>query len=357
MNAIYKVIWNDAIRQYQVVNELCRSRRKACSVKAVHTDGAARHGFGAKLGKSLMVVGSSLLLLSSFSDVWAFGKDGNTVNFDEILSLSGTSALLDNGEPLELSDADLSGVNVFNFENFRINGTIDAVHWDDTNRQVILNSVVFQNKPVGNFEITVQGGKEFHYDDPNGAYTYYFNVGEGGIGTPDSIYFDLQLSQIDVKEDRLYSFNASGGSQGGEKDLDARITGLGSVEYISDGGENSGSTDEARYGGTGYITVTNGTNAYSGETFIGKYIEGKTIDDHVYVYAGDDFIFGNGATGAYTSILNVKTGSGLEMRNTEQWTHALAGGGTSILKVQIVFCTSKTMLETPIQASWRSITG
>ena len=38
MNAIYKVIWNDAIRQYQVVNELCRSRRKACSVKAVHTE-------------------------------------------------------------------------------------------------------------------------------------------------------------------------------------------------------------------------------------------------------------------------------------------------------------------------------
>lgn len=42
MNAIYKVIWNDAIRQYQVVNELCRSRRKACSVKAVHTDGTGR---------------------------------------------------------------------------------------------------------------------------------------------------------------------------------------------------------------------------------------------------------------------------------------------------------------------------
>lgn len=56
MNAIYKVIWNDAIRQYQVVNELCRSRRKACSVKAVHTDGSTHHGaFTAKLGKMLMV--------------------------------------------------------------------------------------------------------------------------------------------------------------------------------------------------------------------------------------------------------------------------------------------------------------
>ncbi len=61
MNAIYKVIWNDAIRQYQVVNELCRSRRKACSVKAVHTDGTAHHGFGARFGKCLMVAGSALL--------------------------------------------------------------------------------------------------------------------------------------------------------------------------------------------------------------------------------------------------------------------------------------------------------
>lgn len=28
MNAIYKVIWNDAIRQYQVVNELCAAAER-----------------------------------------------------------------------------------------------------------------------------------------------------------------------------------------------------------------------------------------------------------------------------------------------------------------------------------------
>lgn len=37
MNTIYKVVWNDALSLYQVVNELCRSRRKACSVKSVHS--------------------------------------------------------------------------------------------------------------------------------------------------------------------------------------------------------------------------------------------------------------------------------------------------------------------------------
>lgn len=125
----------------------------------------------------------------------------------------------------------------------------------------------------------------------------------------------------------MYSFNAYQGTDAGEKDLDAQITGQGNVEYISDAGENSAQPDEVRYGGTAYITVNNDQNAYSGETFIGKYIDGKTIDDHIYVYAGNNYIFGNGETGAYTSNLNVKTGSGLEMRNTVQWTHALAGGG------------------------------
>ena len=327
MNAIYKVIWNDAIRQYQVVNELCRSRRKACSVKAVHTDGTAHHGFGARFGKCLMVAGSALLLLSSFGNAWAVTKDGNTVNFEESLVLTNTGGLLNNGNSLSLSDELLSDVNSFNFQTFQINGTVDATFWDDSDRSVILNSVTFENKPTGSFDITVQGEKQFQYDDQNGAYTYYFNVGSGGIGTPDSIYFGLQLSRIDVKANQLYSFNVSGGSPAGEKDLDAQITGAGSVEYIYDAGENSASTDEIRYGGTGYITVTNGTNAYSGETFIGKYINGTTIDDHVYVYAGGNYIFGNGETGAYTSNLNIKTGSGLEMRNTTQWTHALAGGG------------------------------
>lgn len=327
MNAIYKVIWNDAIRQYQVVNELCRSRRKACSVKAVHTDGTAHHGFGARFGKCLMVAGSALLLLSSFGNAWAVTKDGNTVNFEESLVLTDTGGLLNNGNSLSLSDELLSDVNSFNFQTFQINGTVDATFWDDSDRSVILNSVTFENKPTGSFDITVQGEKQFQYDDQNGAYTYYFNVGSGGIGTPDSIYFGLQLSRIDVKANQLYSFNVSGGSPAGEKDLDAQITGAGSVEYIYDAGENSASTDEIRYGGTGYITVTNGTNAYSGETFIGKYINGTTIDDHVYVYAGGNYIFGNGETGAYTSNLNIKTGSGLEMRNTTQWTHALAGGG------------------------------
>ena len=72
MNAIYKVIWNDAIRQYQVVNELCRSRRKACSLKAVHTDGTSRGIFRAlKVG----ALAGTLSLLTLGTSAWAAPYD------------------------------------------------------------------------------------------------------------------------------------------------------------------------------------------------------------------------------------------------------------------------------------------
>lgn len=76
MNAIYKVIWNDAIRQYQVVNELCRSRRKACSVKAVHTDGigrSLRQSVLATVAAGMMLGGGSALATSLTLD--GFGLD------------------------------------------------------------------------------------------------------------------------------------------------------------------------------------------------------------------------------------------------------------------------------------------
>lgn len=64
MNAIYKVIWNDAIRQYQVVNELCRSRRKACSVKAVHVESVSgAHSVVSSLKRGAVLAGSALTML------------------------------------------------------------------------------------------------------------------------------------------------------------------------------------------------------------------------------------------------------------------------------------------------------
>lgn len=70
MNAIYKVIWNDAIRQYQVVNELCRSRRKACSVKAVHIESiSGAHFVVSSLKRGAVLAGSALTMLIGWGEV------------------------------------------------------------------------------------------------------------------------------------------------------------------------------------------------------------------------------------------------------------------------------------------------
>lgn len=85
MNAIYKVIWNDAIRQYQVVNELCRSRRKACSVKAVHIKSSSRGIFHAlKLGTmagvlGLLTLGSPVLAADYYVPEFTWSLGGGTI--------------------------------------------------------------------------------------------------------------------------------------------------------------------------------------------------------------------------------------------------------------------------------------
>ena len=68
MNTIYKVIWNDALRVFQVVNEITRSRKRACSVKSVHLAGSEHKSSVFKSG--LWVAGTSLMLLGS-SVSWA----------------------------------------------------------------------------------------------------------------------------------------------------------------------------------------------------------------------------------------------------------------------------------------------
>lgn len=74
MNAIYKVIWNDALRLYQVVNEMCRSRRKGCSVKAVHVDGSS-HSVAGSLKTGAVIAGSALAMLAAGMPAWGLDLD------------------------------------------------------------------------------------------------------------------------------------------------------------------------------------------------------------------------------------------------------------------------------------------
>ena len=139
----------------------------------------------------------------------------------------------------------------------------------------------------------------------------------------------LKLTGIESLDGTLYRVNTlKDETATGEKDLTAKLTGAGDFEYVVDNRENgaAGGDDTTRYGGEGSIIVNNETNAYSGITNIG-YVANGEVQDKVIVTAGSDNIFGSEDNGAYTSLLNIKTNSGLEMKDTEQWVHALAGGG------------------------------
>ena len=328
MNAIYKVIWNDALRLYQVVNEMCRSRRKACSVKAVHTEGTSHHGFGSKFGKSLVAAGSSLLLLGVFGNAWGVTNQNGVLVFDESLVLAGGGATLNGKSSIELADALLNGATGFNFTNVSIQGTIDATTWDNR------SSLYFENvhlpdeaQLADNYTVAINGNKEFVYESEN-AYRYHFELINGSLyHDPEGMIIRMGLAQIESLNGNHYRVNTKDGQNTG-KDLIAKLTGEGSFEYIVDQGEPSGAEEDElnRYAGEGAVIVKNVNNAYSGETNIG-YIANAKVQDKVIVTAGSNNIFGSEANGAYTSRLNIKANSGLEMKATEQWTHALAGGG------------------------------
>ncbi len=325
MNAIYKVIWNDAIRQYQVVNELCRSRRKACSVKAVHTDG------GNSVRKLAVAVGASLVALGSMGSAWAVTNQNGILVFDESLVLEAGGATLNGGSPIELTEGLLNGVTGFDFSNFTIQGTIDASTWDDDVGLYFSNVHVPDGVSLGDsYTVTIGGQLGDYIYDNSPAYKYSFTPSQGEIyDRPEGLFMHLKLTGIESLDGTLYRVNTlKDETATGEKDLTAKLTGAGDFEYVVDNREDgaAGGDDTTRYGGEGSIIVNNETNAYSGITNIG-YVANGEVQDKVIVTAGSDNIFGSEDNGAYTSLLNIKTNSGLEMKDTEQWVHALAGGG------------------------------
>ena len=107
MNTIYKVIWNDALRVFQVVNEITRSRKRACSVKNVHV------GSAAMMRRASFVAGSALTLLAaSVSSAWA-----DDYTFNGTVDLAGGSTnieTLEDGSHLPTADQSYGHFRKFN---------------------------------------------------------------------------------------------------------------------------------------------------------------------------------------------------------------------------------------------------
>lgn len=293
MNAIYKVIWNDAIRQYQVVNEMCRSRRKACSVKAVHMEGSGR-----TLKRSVLATAAAVTMMAG-GGAFAMDLPGMVIDLGggrvtTELPTYEVADLPSAGESIEidLRESSFTGLdqNIFNQDEadrtigiFRVNGSWSApdglqITFVDENGDPV---------PSGLLGIDNNNFATFLYDVNFGGYNSYTHLAQGSF----------VLKQIDLTEDNgTYGQYLEVGTEVQDSpypDLKATLTGGGNITF--------------GYGGTaqhGYLTLAgDGTNIYSGRTFVGYTSDGQKSAAPTTIFFGKTEAFGN------TLNLNVESDS------------------------------------------------
>lgn len=293
MNAIYKVIWNDAIRQYQVVNELCRSRRKACSVKAVHMEGSGR-----SLKRSVLATAAAVTMMAG-GGAFAMDLPGMVIDLGggrvtTELPTYEVADLPSAGESIEidLRESSFTGLdqNIFNQDEadrtigiFRVNGSWSApdglqITFVDENGDPV---------PSGLLGINNNNFATFLYDVNFGGYNSYTHLAQGSF----------VLKQIDLTDDNgTYGQYLEVGTEVQDSpypDLKATLTGGGNITF--------------GYGGTaqhGYLTLAGDrTNTYSGRTFVGYTSDGQKSAAPTTIFFGKTEAFGN------TLNLNVESDS------------------------------------------------
>ena len=339
MNAIYKVIWNDAIRQYQVVNELCRSRRKACSVKAVHTESASgSHSVVSSLKRGALIAGTTLALLTA----WAGAAQANPVNISGSFTWNiGTNLITGADDPVfDLSNTpveDLPGEDevfrVYIGENTTLIGFSENIQNQDESSTAGLIYVpdgYFQqwNPSSLVFNINGQDTNELTEGTTLADFTYAlkgnwdFSEDENGrlmVGLSRQLRTIALKSQIGVGQHISASEQESA-------DLSASITGSGNISF--------GFTAQNE-GQEGWLILNDfedaqSANDYTGSTWVGYNDQGQASDS-VHLIFGKDKAFGN------TNLLNVHENSEVRFGGMEgdqaytQTVGGLSGAGTLAL--------------------------
>ena len=317
MNTIYKVIWNDALQVFQAVNEITKSHRKHTSVR---TGGGYHERSILQPQFKLAAICAAILATANVSA--AEIQDGTLV-IDEYLVIGGN---LNNNNPIVLPALPGNG-NGINFTQFEVDPNFDVTSYD-TGKSDLYSEIVFPDgtpETSHRYDVMFNGEEMLEFQAETGAYTYYISseavLSNSGI---TGLQLTTTLHRIDSAKG-VFSVNTNGGTETSKKDLVAQLTGTGGFEYIVDKGEDF--ANDERYSGSAHLYVSGKDNAYRGETFIGKQLQGVTINDEVIIHALTNNIFGSEQNGAYTSNLKIKEGSGLELGATEQWTHALTGSG------------------------------
>lgn len=281
MNAIYKVIWNDAIRQYQVVNELCRSRRKACSVKAVHTETTSgSYSVVSSLKRGALIAGTTLAMLTAWGEVAqaeSLDLESLRIDFAEQSAKDEQGAipnyestmLPSNGESVVI---DTDSIQINNYAN-NLYGQDDGVlirlfgyegDWDSSNVSLVLKG---EHASGNQFDVTIQNEATYTYS------VEFFAAAQGTYLTS----FDLKQIKLLGGGNGLY-FNTS---SNGDADFQGNIVGDGNITFgFSEGGQR------------GYLTL-NGSNTYGGRTFVGYAADGQISASPTTIYFGNSNAFGD----------------------------------------------------------------
>lgn len=290
MNAIYKVIWNDAIRQYQVVNELCRSRRKACSVKAVHTDGAGRSLKRSVLATAAATLIGSAAILGVPGSVWA--DDFNLGDYAPDIEINIGTGAVNNGEPPKVDFSLLPGsnetiyINQSAFTGFASN----IFNQEERTPPLYLLETTDSGAMVSDINLSILGADGQPLDLTNnhlgttGTADFYYTFDNTRI-VDGFLYVYRTLNRIDLTSHAGYGqvFDVSD-SKGA--DLKAAITGEGNITF------SYNSTGEG--GDPGHLTLSNpdNANAYTGRTFVGYNSQGDESSP-VNIYFGKDGALGS----------------------------------------------------------------
>lgn len=290
MNAIYKVIWNDAIRQYQVVNELCRSRRKACSVKAVHTDGAGRSLKRSVLATAAATLIGSAAILGVPGSVWA--DDFNLGDYAPDIEINIGTGAVNNGEPPKVDFSLLPGsnetiyINQSAFTGFASN----IFNQEERTPPLYLLETTDSGAMVSDINLSILGADGQPLDLTNnhlgttGTADFYYTFDNTRI-VDGFLYVYRTLNRIDLTSQAGYGqvFDVSD-SKGA--DLKAAITGEGNITF------SYNSTGEG--GDPGHLTLSNpdNANAYTGRTFVGYNSQGDESSP-VNIYFGKDGALGS----------------------------------------------------------------
>lgn len=279
MNTIYKVIWNDALRLYQVVNEMCRSRRKACSVKAVHSASSVVAGVTATV-IGLGVAGSAL------------ADDHNIAEYDPDIEINIGTGSVNNGTLPEVDISELPGagdtlsINQSAFTGFASN----IFNQEENTPPLYLLGTTDPNADVSGFNISILRADGQPLDltqnplGTTGSADFYYTFDRPRI-IDGHLYVYRTLNRIDLTSTTGFgqSFDVSD-SKGA--DLKAAITGDGNITFSYNAADAGAQT--------GHLTLSNPDNAntYTGRTYVGYNSQGDESSP-VNIYFGKDGALGS----------------------------------------------------------------